>query len=102
MKTYTVDEGVETLLFRVIDDELKVRSFVTSGTNIFDESELIDDPIRIQNGTNVEIDDDRFALVHEFSKHGYSIFQRWKDDDDSADENRFVLAVPFKKVQVSA
>lgn len=100
MKTYTVAPGVEALLFRLIDEELRVRSFVTNGENVFDESEVIDDPIRIANASNVEIDDDRFALVHEFSKHGYSVFQRWKNNDDSNDENRFVLAIPYSKVLV--
>jgi len=98
MKTYTVGKDVETLLFRLVKGELRIWSYLTEKDNTFDESELIDDPIRIQNGSNVEIDDDRFALVHEFSKHGFSVFQRWKDNDENNDENRFVLVVPFAKV----
>ena len=97
--TYIVPEGTDSLVFSIKDDQLVIKSYVTSGSNIFDESEIIDDPTRYKNGTNFEVDDTRFAIVNDFAKHGYSVFQRYKNDNESDEDDRCILVVRFSDVE---
>jgi len=97
---YLVEAGVNSLVFTIDKSgELVVKSYITSGQNIFDESEIIDDPTRHRNATNFEIDDPRFAIVNDFAKHGFTVFQRYKDNDETIENGRCVLAVKFTDVE---
>ena len=98
---YHVPEGIDTLVFSIKDGQLVIKSYVTSGPNTFDESEIVDDPTRHINGTNFEIDDSRFEIVNHFAKYGYSVFQRYRNNDESVEEDRCILAVNYNDVQES-
>lgn len=98
--SYIVAPGVNSLVFSIDETgSLVIKSYITSDQNIFDESEILDDPTRHKNGTNFEVDDPRFSIVNDFAKHGYSVFQRYKKDDESTDDNRCILAVRFSDVE---
>lgn len=88
---YKVKAGTDAIVFYIKDSRLAIKSYQTD-ENLFDESEILSDKARIQNGTNVEIPDERFGICNEFPRYGYTTFERFKDSNQD-DDSRCILAI---------
>jgi hypothetical protein len=99
MKTYKIRQDARCILFRIIDNRADFFIAKFHEDSILSEADLFDSPNRSKLGMSMDIDDGRLSIVNEFAKHGYYVFERWKEDDRSNPDNRIITVLKSEDVQ---